>query len=117
MDEQSDVTREASAWPSLNYEAVDWVVDESVRSHLDVFQLHRMQRPYQAAITPVIADLDPASALSRPTLALVESTAATLTHFDQEMASPSSDCPTDRTRKRSRRTPTRCGARPPWKTT
>lgn len=86
MDEH-DLTVAESAWPSVTYEAVDWVVDESVRGYLDVFQLHRMQRPYHAAITPAIADLDPVPALSRSTLALVESTAATLIQFDQEMAS------------------------------
>ena len=68
MDEQDDQTPVESAWPSLTHEAVDWVVDERVRGHLDVFQLQRMHRPYQAAITPAIADLDPVPALSRPTL-------------------------------------------------
>ncbi len=73
-------------FPSLTYESVEWSVDERIRGHLDIFQLHRMERPYQAALTPEIADLDPTAMLSRKTLALVESTAATLTHFDQEMS-------------------------------
>src|SRR5450756_1287815 len=47
-----------TGWPPVGYEDRDWAstIDEG---HLDVWQRLKTARPYQAAVPPFIADLDP----------------------------------------------------------
>src|SRR5665647_199690 len=72
-----------TGWPPVGYEDRDWAstIDEG---HLDVWQRLKTARPYQAAVPPFIADLDPRLRPDALTAAL-EATNE-VTRFDTEMA-------------------------------
>lgn len=70
-------------WPPVDYEDRDWAstLDEG---HLDVWQRLKTARPYQAAVPPFIADLDPRLRPEALTAALDATNE--VTRFDTEMA-------------------------------
>ncbi|WP_146340537.1 Fic family protein [Nesterenkonia sp. NBAIMH1] len=75
-----------SAWPSVSYEQYDWDLPAQVAAHLDVFEQHRRSRPYQAALAPEIAELNPERHLSPETLELAHEATAAAIRFDQYAA-------------------------------
>jgi Fic family protein len=76
---------ETAAWPALGSEDREWTPSERVLASLDVFERHRITRPYRAAVVPPIAHAIPHLA---PAL-IAQVTAATddVARFDEQMAS------------------------------
>lgn len=73
-----------SPWPAIGSELHGWTPGERVLAHLTVFERHRIQRPYTAAVLEPIADATPA--LSRAARTAVEEGTQAIVRFDEQMA-------------------------------
>jgi Fic family protein len=71
-------------WPSVGTEERQWYPDERILAHLDVFERHRIERPYQSAVLPRIA----AARVDLPssTTALLDEASGEIHRFDERMA-------------------------------
>ncbi|WP_318843148.1 Fic family protein [Myceligenerans pegani] len=72
-----------SAWPAIDYEEREWTAPAD-DARLDVWQRHRLSRPYRAARLSPIAD-SPVD-ISRDLLTLVDDVASDVARFDTEIA-------------------------------
>lgn len=72
----------ATSWPAVGFETLDWVPTHSSMSRR---ALERHRGPYEAAVVPLIAEID----VNLPSALLTEADEATaeLTRFDQELGS------------------------------
>lgn len=72
-----------TAWPALGSQERAWVsrIDPG---HLDVWQRHRIARPYRSAVVPPIAERSPA--LAPETVAAQSEAAAEIARFDVDMS-------------------------------
>jgi Fic family protein len=72
-----------SAWAALTYEDRPWVarLDDG---RLDIWQKHRLERPYRAAVPPAIASLTPV--LGPSTSRLADEVTAEVARFDAEVS-------------------------------
>jgi Fic family protein len=71
-------------WPGATTEQRDWVPSERVLASLDVFERHRVERPYAAAVLPEIARVTPV--LDADVLEKVEEATDAVVRFDMRMA-------------------------------
>jgi Fic family protein len=74
----------ARAWPRTTTEEREWIPSERVLATLDVFERHRIRRPYRAAIAPEIAAATPR--LAHRLLARVAEASDDIVRFDEQMA-------------------------------
>lgn len=74
------------SWPAVEHEEVDWHLEDRIAATLDVFERRRRSRPYRAAVTPDIAELDPAAAVAPDTLEAINDVAPAIIRLDAEMS-------------------------------
>ncbi|MBL0886861.1 Fic family protein [Myceligenerans sp. I2] len=73
----------SSAWPAIEYEEREWTAARN-DALLDVWQRHRLSRPYHAALLPPVANSR--ADISRDLLALVDEATSEVARFDTRIA-------------------------------
>lgn len=75
----------ANTWPPVTFEQLAWRLPAEFEGHVDVFVRRRLEStPYDAAVPPEIADLDPETGLSPTVRSAVSDALTTMALFDAE---------------------------------
>ncbi len=74
----------SNPWPVVTQQTLPWVVPDRQKPQLDIFTLMRLDREYQAAVVPPIAEATPF--VDPSTMSLVEAATVAMARFDDESA-------------------------------